>query len=161
VTCHKEAGQFFLLTPKLLQQLDYHERMRVLVVCNGEWRAFLLLCPQSRSTASPALTARLSRCRQFPSGPRATPGASSSSARSSTTSSARRAPSLSERAFSVPRLSSRTPFVPFPLAGRSRPHRLCTNAICCTHLLSIHALFVRCARPPSRFLSLHAHARLN
>lgn len=43
VTCHKEAGQFFLLTPKLLQQLDYHERMRVLVVCNGEWRASIIL----------------------------------------------------------------------------------------------------------------------
>jgi hypothetical protein len=43
VTCHKEAGQFFLLTPKLLQQLDYHERMRVLVVCNGEWRTFFIL----------------------------------------------------------------------------------------------------------------------
>ncbi|CDZ98809.1 Structural maintenance of chromosome protein SMC5/Spr18, SMC superfamily [Phaffia rhodozyma] len=37
VTCHKDAGQFFLLTPKLLTGLDYHERMRVLVVCNGEW----------------------------------------------------------------------------------------------------------------------------
>lgn len=38
ITCHKDAGQFFLLTPKLLTGLDYHERMRVLVVCNGEWR---------------------------------------------------------------------------------------------------------------------------
>ncbi|KAL7409255.1 P-loop containing nucleoside triphosphate hydrolase protein [Mrakia frigida] len=36
VTCAPNAGQFFLLTPKLLTDLHYHERMRVLVICNGE-----------------------------------------------------------------------------------------------------------------------------
>ncbi|KIO22019.1 hypothetical protein M407DRAFT_28434 [Tulasnella calospora MUT 4182] len=36
VTCNGDSGQYFMVTPKLLQNLHYHERMRVLVVCNGE-----------------------------------------------------------------------------------------------------------------------------
>jgi len=36
VTCKQQAGQYFLVTPKLLPNLKYHERMKVLVVCNGE-----------------------------------------------------------------------------------------------------------------------------
>lgn len=41
-TCAADSGQFFLMTPKLLHGLDYHDRMRVLVVCNGEWRECLV-----------------------------------------------------------------------------------------------------------------------
>ncbi|KAG8927168.1 Structural maintenance of chromosomes protein 5 [Tulasnella sp. 418] len=37
VTCREESGQYFLITPKLLPNLRYHERMRILCVCNGEW----------------------------------------------------------------------------------------------------------------------------
>ena len=37
VTCKADAGQYFLITPKLLPDLDYHERMKVLCVNNGEW----------------------------------------------------------------------------------------------------------------------------
>ncbi|KAG8987488.1 Structural maintenance of chromosomes protein 5 [Tulasnella sp. JGI-2019a] len=37
VTCKDEAGQYFLITPKLLPNLKYHPRMRVLCVSNGEW----------------------------------------------------------------------------------------------------------------------------
>ena len=31
------GGQYFLITPKLLPDLMYHEHMRVLTVFNGEW----------------------------------------------------------------------------------------------------------------------------
>ena len=37
VTCHSDSGQYFLITPKLLPDLNYHERMRILCVNNGEW----------------------------------------------------------------------------------------------------------------------------
>ncbi|KAF8324580.1 uncharacterized protein EI90DRAFT_3129760 [Cantharellus anzutake] len=38
VTCANEVGgQYFLITPKLLPDLTYHRRMRVLCVNNGEW----------------------------------------------------------------------------------------------------------------------------
>ncbi|KAG8875354.1 Structural maintenance of chromosomes protein 5 [Tulasnella sp. 331] len=41
VTCKDDAGQnmarYFLITPKLLPNLKYHPRMRVLCVSNGEW----------------------------------------------------------------------------------------------------------------------------
>jgi structural maintenance of chromosomes protein 5 len=37
VTCQPDSAQYFLITPKLLEDLDYHERMKVLCVNNGEW----------------------------------------------------------------------------------------------------------------------------
>ena len=37
VTCKQDSGQYFLITPKLLPDLMYHERMKVLCVNNGEW----------------------------------------------------------------------------------------------------------------------------
>ncbi|KAF7362946.1 Structural maintenance of chromosomes protein 5 [Mycena venus] len=37
VTCKKDSAQYFLITPKLLPDLEYHERMKVLCVNNGEW----------------------------------------------------------------------------------------------------------------------------
>jgi chromosome segregation ATPase len=37
VTCKEDSAQYFLITPKLLPDLEYHERMRVLCVNNGEW----------------------------------------------------------------------------------------------------------------------------
>lgn len=37
VTCAEMAGQYFLITPKLLPDLTYHDRMRVLIINNGEW----------------------------------------------------------------------------------------------------------------------------
>ncbi|CAL1699972.1 unnamed protein product [Somion occarium] len=37
VTCKSDSGQYFLITPKLLADLLYHERMKVLCVNNGEW----------------------------------------------------------------------------------------------------------------------------
>lgn len=37
VTCKKDSGQYFLITPKLLPDLLYHERMKILCVNNGEW----------------------------------------------------------------------------------------------------------------------------
>ncbi|KAJ3553657.1 hypothetical protein NM688_g3492 [Phlebia brevispora] len=37
VTCKPDSGQYFLITPKLLADLTYHERMKVLCVSNGEW----------------------------------------------------------------------------------------------------------------------------
>ncbi|KAJ6600847.1 hypothetical protein B0H10DRAFT_692849, partial [Mycena sp. CBHHK59/15] len=37
VTCKKDSVQYFLITPKLLPDLEYHERMKVLCVNNGEW----------------------------------------------------------------------------------------------------------------------------
>ncbi|KAL7423200.1 Structural maintenance of chromosomes protein 5 [Cryptotrichosporon argae] len=36
-TCSDHAGQYFLITPKLLTDLPYHERMKVLVVNNGTY----------------------------------------------------------------------------------------------------------------------------
>ena len=37
VTCKEESGQYFLITPKLLSDLEYDERMTVLCIANGEW----------------------------------------------------------------------------------------------------------------------------
>ncbi|KAI0677714.1 P-loop containing nucleoside triphosphate hydrolase protein [Trametes maxima] len=37
VTCRPDSGQYFLITPKLLPDLNYHERMKILCVNNGEW----------------------------------------------------------------------------------------------------------------------------
>ncbi|KIP10370.1 hypothetical protein PHLGIDRAFT_101267 [Phlebiopsis gigantea 11061_1 CR5-6] len=37
VTCKPDSGQYFLITPKLLPDLRYHERMKILCVNNGEW----------------------------------------------------------------------------------------------------------------------------
>ena len=37
VTCREDSGQYFLITPKLLPDLDYHELMKVLCINNGEW----------------------------------------------------------------------------------------------------------------------------
>ncbi|KAF5364198.1 hypothetical protein D9756_000106 [Leucocoprinus leucothites] len=39
VTCKEDSSQYFLITPKLLPDLNYHRRMRVLCVNNGEWVA--------------------------------------------------------------------------------------------------------------------------
>ncbi|KAF9183789.1 Structural maintenance of chromosomes protein 5 [Haplosporangium sp. Z 767] len=35
--CKANTAQYFLITPKLLPNLDYHERMKVLCIYNGEW----------------------------------------------------------------------------------------------------------------------------
>lgn len=37
ITCTPEAGQYFLITPKLLPGLQYHELMKVLIINNGDW----------------------------------------------------------------------------------------------------------------------------
>ncbi|KAF9076995.1 P-loop containing nucleoside triphosphate hydrolase protein [Rhodocollybia butyracea] len=37
VTCKDDSSQYFLITPKLLPDLKYHERMKILCVNNGEW----------------------------------------------------------------------------------------------------------------------------
>ena len=37
VTCKEDSTQYFLITPKLLPNLDYHQRMKILCVNNGEW----------------------------------------------------------------------------------------------------------------------------
>jgi chromosome segregation ATPase len=39
VTCREDSSQYFLITPKLLPDLKYHQRMRILCVNNGEWIA--------------------------------------------------------------------------------------------------------------------------
>ncbi|KAL8291767.1 hypothetical protein RQP46_002025 [Phenoliferia psychrophenolica] len=36
-TCQGDVGQYFLITPKLLPNLNYHAKMKVLVIQNGEW----------------------------------------------------------------------------------------------------------------------------
>lgn len=37
ITCRPEAGQYFLITPKLLSGLRYHALMKVLLINNGDW----------------------------------------------------------------------------------------------------------------------------
>jgi hypothetical protein len=37
VTCKEDSAQYFLITPKLLPDLRYHKRMKILCVNNGEW----------------------------------------------------------------------------------------------------------------------------
>ncbi len=55
VTCAggDNAGQYFLITPKLLTDLDYHENMRILTVSNGYY------LPDSTVTNFGALRSRL------------------------------------------------------------------------------------------------------
>lgn len=36
--CEGDTSQYFLITPKLLPDLEYHEKMRVLCVFNGVWQ---------------------------------------------------------------------------------------------------------------------------
>ncbi|KAJ1964345.1 Structural maintenance of chromosomes protein 5, partial [Dimargaris xerosporica] len=38
VACETLTAQYFLITPKLLPNLDYHPRMKVLCIYNGEWQ---------------------------------------------------------------------------------------------------------------------------
>ena len=35
--CGRHTSQYFLVTPKLLPDLEYHEDMRILCVMNGVW----------------------------------------------------------------------------------------------------------------------------
>lgn len=37
VTCKPDAAQYFLITPKLLSDLKYHDMMKILIINNGEW----------------------------------------------------------------------------------------------------------------------------
>ena len=37
VTCKEDAAQYFLITPKLLTDLNYDKKMKILCVNNGEW----------------------------------------------------------------------------------------------------------------------------
>lgn len=37
VTCKDDSAQYFLITPKLLPDLNYDEKMKILCVNNGEW----------------------------------------------------------------------------------------------------------------------------
>ncbi|KAF3911228.1 hypothetical protein ABW20_dc0107098 [Dactylellina cionopaga] len=39
IACKKHTSQYFLITPKLLVDLDYHERMKVLCINSGDWVA--------------------------------------------------------------------------------------------------------------------------
>ncbi|RHZ89185.1 hypothetical protein Glove_18g107 [Diversispora epigaea] len=36
--CRPNTAQYFLITPKLLPDLEYHERMKILCIYNGEWQ---------------------------------------------------------------------------------------------------------------------------
>lgn len=47
MTCQPQAGQYFLITPKLLPGLLYHELMKVLIINNGEWLPERLSCTLS------------------------------------------------------------------------------------------------------------------
>ncbi|KAJ1979212.1 Structural maintenance of chromosomes protein 5 [Dimargaris cristalligena] len=38
VACETLSAQYFLITPKLLPNLEYHPRMKVLCIYNGEWQ---------------------------------------------------------------------------------------------------------------------------
>lgn len=49
VTCREGAGQYFLITPKLLPHLKYHDLMRVLIINNGEWLPETFSCEWSQS----------------------------------------------------------------------------------------------------------------
>lgn len=44
ITCRPEAGQYFLITPKLLSGLRYHKLMKVLLINNGDWLPEKLKC---------------------------------------------------------------------------------------------------------------------
>jgi len=37
VTCAEDSAQYFLITPKLLPNLTYHENVTTLVINNGDW----------------------------------------------------------------------------------------------------------------------------
>ncbi|KEI42098.1 uncharacterized protein L969DRAFT_91561 [Mixia osmundae IAM 14324] len=52
VTCTQDAGQYFLITPKLLPNLEYHQMMKILCVHSGDWLP-------SRFNAMEILTRRL------------------------------------------------------------------------------------------------------
>lgn len=53
VTCENaSAGQYFLITPKLLPNLTYHDRMRVLIINNGDWLPERLSLQQIAKRAS-------------------------------------------------------------------------------------------------------------
>lgn len=36
IACNEHTSQYFLITPKLLPGLDYHPRMRTLIIASGE-----------------------------------------------------------------------------------------------------------------------------
>jgi len=37
VTCAEDSGQYFLITPKLLPNLTYHENVTTLIINNGDY----------------------------------------------------------------------------------------------------------------------------
>jgi chromosome segregation ATPase len=37
IACNEHTSQYFLITPKLLPNLVYHERMRILNIASGEY----------------------------------------------------------------------------------------------------------------------------
>ncbi|KAJ1642470.1 Structural maintenance of chromosomes protein 5 [Coemansia erecta] len=53
--CQPDVGQYFLITPKLLQDLEYHPMMKILCIFNGEWQPeafnFSKYISNARSTA--------------------------------------------------------------------------------------------------------------
>lgn len=65
VTCHPDSGQYFLITPKLLPFLTYHENMKILCVNNGEW------LPESTSSGVGNMKQMIERVMQRRAGPAA------------------------------------------------------------------------------------------
>ncbi|KAJ1861521.1 Structural maintenance of chromosomes protein 5 [Coemansia sp. RSA 989] len=57
--CCKGSSQYFLITPKLLQDLNYHPMMKVLCIFNGEWQPtalnFKKYISEARSRQSAAI----------------------------------------------------------------------------------------------------------
>jgi len=37
IACRPGTSQYFLITPKLLPDLEYHTNMKILCIFNGEW----------------------------------------------------------------------------------------------------------------------------
>lgn len=70
ITCRPEAGQYFLITPKLLSGLRYHALMKVLLINNGDWLPEQLKCTLPLLTTVSDVAAR-KRARQGAAAPRA------------------------------------------------------------------------------------------
>ena len=67
MTCRPEAGQYFLITPKLLPGLRYHELMKVLIINNGDWLPERLSCTcQALTTVAELVRHKRARLAQAP-----------------------------------------------------------------------------------------------
>ncbi|KAJ1552490.1 Structural maintenance of chromosomes protein 5 [Nowakowskiella sp. JEL0078] len=56
VACKPNTPQYFLITPKLLPDLEYHDNMRILTIYSGDWTPKRIPYPDGLQTRTMKFT---------------------------------------------------------------------------------------------------------